>query len=918
MAQSPITMFGAYVSNLSISLGWGGQGGSMQLTLVEDEDNGITIPRSGGQVFNGGSVERDGVTIVAPPTGTACYFKYGEFYFGGIFQRWTYKEDATQGRTYDVIIDSPSKLMDGVQCIIENYNGTTDRFANQYNQYQISTNLGTDAVRDFHSFYGTNSVAGLGAGSLFNVYNLFAFYENPEFGNFVTDYTNFGSSKFNSGGTPIFQLLYALDALAKIDSPNVWGGPMKFGDESAGEYGVTEYGLDMTAVDAIYEEIGVNITDLENIRIQGPVKSINALISEIAEYHQWDYFYSIEPVGGAVGLADGGGLILNDDKPQANIVIKTVSKGAPPVPDQIQQFITAEVPKGTVMSYSIGKEWADVTTQKILWGGRRSRYIQINGRTDYGGGGSRQNPSVDSQLAVWGRSSTITPELSYYTVGLAGAVYGTPLNRIPIPTEAGPHACSPFELRMALAGKESWTMFKTMESIANGDNLLDVPWTASIEPTKNILNLLAAGTGNAFDVMQTSLARSINQWEENKKATCDKIFSAVNDIATQSYKQEYFCFLPNEVNSTKYNIYFPEEESEDLRSWRVSSSAFIKFGGFAPSGDVAFFDQSGKMKPCVGYPFVGRSGGTADLSPLGGDYALGQNGASGLVVSLKGSPGGDDRWYLTSFPDTASGVWGVLFKTGVQPREFDASTTPDFGLTVIASILGFGNIPPAAYIGSGKTSLQFAVPPDALDPLYFGIPQESERFNYGPWVTVNQSKGGTYSPTGKAEAEENTQMTPETYGDYGILNAVGALMTTTSNAVIHQSETGYIQMVGAPLANLGQRFASLGPYVTSMDISVDATGGVTTSYKFDTWTPQFGKLAKYNVDRIAKINKNNWARAQKLRSKIEKPPFPKIRFEKTNFEQQKDKSKFAHFDPGGIQQFFRQVPQVNQEDINRA
>ena len=51
-------MFGAYVSNLSVSLGWGGQGGSMQLTLVEDPKNGVTIPKRGGKVFNGG--ERDG------------------------------------------------------------------------------------------------------------------------------------------------------------------------------------------------------------------------------------------------------------------------------------------------------------------------------------------------------------------------------------------------------------------------------------------------------------------------------------------------------------------------------------------------------------------------------------------------------------------------------------------------------------------------------------------------------------------------------------------------------------------------------------------------------------------------------------------------------------------------------------------
>jgi hypothetical protein len=226
------------------------------------------------------------------------------------------------------------------------------------------------------------------------------------------------------------------------------------------------------------------------------------------------------------------------------------------------------------------------------------------------------------------------------------------------------------------------------------------------------------------------------------------------------------------------------------------------------------------------------------------------------------------------------------------------------------------NIPPAAYIGSGKQSLQFAVPPDVLDPAYFGLPQESERFSYGPWVTLNQASGGNYSAFGKAEASEVTQLAPETFGSYGILREVGGVYTQVSTARMHESESGYIQLVGAPLANLGDRFVNAGPYVSSMDISVDATSGVTTSYKFNTWTPEFGKIAKYNIDRIAKINKNNWARAQKLRGRITKPPFPKIKFEKTNFDTQKDKAKSAHFDPSGIQLFTKQTAKVNQQNVN--
>ena len=38
-----------------------------------------------------------------------------------------------------------------------------------------------------------------------------------------------------------------------------------------------------------------------------------------------------------------------------------------------------------------------------------------------------------------------------------------------------------------------------------------------------------------------------------------------------------------------------------------------------------------------------------------------------------------------------------------------------------------------------------------------------------------------------------------------------------------------------------------------MQINADPNGGVTTTYQFNTWTPSFGRLARYNIERLAKI-----------------------------------------------------------------
>ena len=146
-------------------------------------------------------------------------------------------------------------------------------------------------------------------------------------------------------------------------------------------------------------------------------------------------------------------------------------------------------------------------------------------------------------------------------------------------------------------------------------------------------------------------------------------------------------------------------------------------------------------------------------------------------------------------------------------------------------------------------------------------------------------------------------MRPETYGSYGALYQIGGIIAAVSESDLIESETGQIELAGAPSWNLGDRFDSLGPYVSNMSISVDATSGVKTTYKFNTWTPQFGTMAKYNIDRIQKINNNRFSFAKKKRDEVEQRPFPKIRFEKTDFSEL-SKAKQSGSDAGFMQMLF--------------
>ena len=139
MITSPVKFLGAYVVGANSSIAWGGDSSTCSLTLVEDPDNGV---------------------IFKPPqAGTACKFSFGKFNFGGIFQRYTYKEDVGSGRTYDVVIESPSKVLDGVFVILNTFQGTI------YNDL----NLDTPYINETISYGGKYPT---------NIINIFAHKEN--------------------------------------------------------------------------------------------------------------------------------------------------------------------------------------------------------------------------------------------------------------------------------------------------------------------------------------------------------------------------------------------------------------------------------------------------------------------------------------------------------------------------------------------------------------------------------------------------------------------------------------------------------------------------------------------------------------------------------------------------------------------
>ena len=822
-SQEGIKMFGAYIVNASTSIGWGGQGGSMQFELVEDPDNGVEIE--------------------IPTIGTPVAFKYGAFEAGGIFQRHTYSESVSGGRKYTVVVESPAKLMDGVQCIIEQFLGMTDYFANVGNQGNFSTNLftaaGTPAINMFY-------------GDIENVYNLFGYYENPSVNG------AYGGSNFNDSGMEVTKILEGLNALAKRGNNSPFSGPINLN----GQY----FDLDITELLKTVNGIwgGGQLT----YRLNGRYKSVNQICNEICETIQYDYFWDIQGEDSRSkkeGKEKDGGFIL-EGKGRANPIIKLriVNKQRQPKEDAIKEFIEDGKESETIVSYSYGKEQGDAITQKAIFGGSRTRYQAV---------------SLGSTIPIVGKLNGGGYRLADFGAGVFHAV---PTNLVGLHLDGiwgGPvYFASLFEIRMALGGRGPWENFKTFETLAevekNGYNdIFASPWTGTCAITKDVLNLLAAGQGNNFDATLTNANVWYKDFLKSMNELGDRIFNAVSGFANNFYCQQYMAPLAGEFTARNQMEYLPPGEFSPKRSWEVASSAFVQQ---PMSGDIATFDGESKQKSLAGWATDARY----DYSGLGSDYASGTNDFFGQVVSTKGQPDKEMYW-------DGDNHW-VAFNAGSKIKFWDFITTPDFGLTILADyFFGIQITPDFYFTPNFQGALQFGVPPDAAVPSTFGIPQESTRYNYGPWLTVKKK----YSPEGKAKVEGIESLRPERYGGYGNLQQVGTIFATVGTGQMKVDETGSVTVTGKPEGNIGERFAGGGPYLTNVDVSLSVDSGITTTYKFNTWTAQFGKLAKYNIDRMADIGKAAWDFAKKQRDKIEKKPLPAFRFEKMDLKDAKKKMK---------------------------
>jgi hypothetical protein len=750
--DSPVKIFGGFVESASIGIGYGADSGTCQLSLVFEGD---------------GPLRSDDKNSEFPNVGTAVAFKFGECVFGGIYQRYSHRK-SIDGYRYDIIIESPGKWLEGIQIILNKFQGT------RYTPTGSADNI-------------TNQID--------NVWNPFAIRENFSYGGI------FGGADVNSAGFPAIDALRLIEEISRGEHP--FGGPAHFGD--------SYYEVDLSEV--------IRITP-SYFRLKGDAVSLNSIIQSCCDIALHDYVAFIES---KEVITESG--VINTPV----IKIKVIDKSFSPDSGYIESLVKQYEKQGVLVSADNGKEFPDIVTQRLVIGGSASR-IAVN-----------SNPIPPSIIPVWGKKQ-----------GLFGDTYltgnGLDMNssvRILMKATGSEYVTDVLEVRCAMSGFNTWILYHLLKNNT-------FPCATNVGLDEYQLNGLLNGTLTATQILDNTV-KSANFFSQvysgnNFLEFLQNIHKEIETAGNDFYGRKFLVLLPQEPGGIANNIKFVSEDYRTITSWEISDSAWSNTKPFA---DLNFYDGDGRLKSYATWSVDPRY----DFSSLDSDWENSLFGIGTHRIEVE-----RQIYWMNSNP------YAVVTLPPINA--FDDITTNQYGLFHLCKIIKnqTPNLSIMSSFGAENGPLSYAIAPRRIGPKTVGIAQESSRYTWGPWWYYSDKRG-------KAEVLVEESLKPETFGSASLTDTIGFVYANTSNATINSVETGYVELAEIPKYNVATKFAEAGPYVTGMDINM-SIDGIKTTYRFNTWTPEFGKLAKYQAERIANINKSRIGFLQNLRQRVTKASLP--------------------------------------------
>lgn len=870
-ALQQIRFLGASITNFSVNLGWSGSSSTLTVDLVEDDVN--------GDVF------------IVPQAGSAQYFSYGAFIFGGIVQKWVATGSVNGLPTFQVILNDPRDLLNGVQLVLNGYTGVT---------YSVP-----------------------------NLYNIYGYLENT---------VGFGSSHLNDSGMPWKKVR---DTFLTLQNST----PISFRNDTytidlsdlpvmADEYRIGG-GVSITLMDFINQICGDSsrdyffYLDLGNVLRLVTINRQDApTLGLLSQYISSTTGVSSKEVGVELRnevcskfVVGGKECKMFFNNFQYQYILDSNSLGE--IDDvNLRTYYTdldgdrfdIDYESMTVQQYWGLDKDGNVILPKVY-----ETYV-VNEITDFESPPTAVgNPAVGPAIAGgavdrnWVYRAIRLDTRGLEVLGL-GEWYDTDEQ----------------EMRALLAGYNSWCAF-----LALNDTKLDSPHFNKFTAFNMIADFdpkeyeLAITTGDFshfkpidakdFSPLRGKMVRLIAEstgrtHEENLKT----IFNKFHDYAEEYYGKKFMVRIPfvlatiddNQVADTTdasvlgastntdvirttmqpAELGFLEEDLWDdavsqnylpLDFYKFQSpddrfEAYCRFDSAyrLDVSDIAERDyalgvqyqQKRKDKNAEDLSFFVRAKAEPDLVFLDRATAYSPRAVislPGQVRNLLDSPDAvEDRAtfdglfrndvtkklvdFKIGFLET---YWNSLSLKIKQDNDmfvpgsaaapyWDASFADKVAWYYYTNVL----IPKV-----GAEQVFFGNDGTPLNPSMIALPLLSNINTYGPWYIIGQN--------GKVEFEQDENLVPWNYGNYTNLNAAAEAKVVEAVSNQLDSETGTLEFPGIPSANLGGSLITGGPYVTGIDVNVGQQG-VTTTYRMETWTQRFGRQSKQAIDKLQKtVNK---------------------------------------------------------------
>lgn len=760
--MSAIKFLGSSVINYQGQAGWGGTPSELRISLVDDPADGDSfLPISNPLIYL---------------PGIPLLFQHGAFKFGGIMQSYELERNSSANPIYHVSMFDPRIILEGVQLILEGFNGSTDGIPN-----------------------------------LINVFGV------------LEDQGGFGYSQINDSGIPWGKVVEAINYV--MNNYSNYGGKIK--------YRGYEYGIYISQLPNIPE----------HYRVGGGSISFLDFIQDICEAGAFDWTCSLEG---------------------DSILISTINRA-----ESLSTYgaITNYALNAQAHSTNAGTELINNVTSKFVVGGSQDR-MYYNFANDYGNDTEDEGAEDNTIWPFWGfdgedidgtgANAIVAQGLGddqTFTIDARGwAIYGL----------GDWYKTDVYEMRAALDSQEAWeSLLWLRNDIYDSPQYQKATKVGIIGDINQALTTIlgqksieefAKITALTFSNMTSNAIMNSYNFDHNKNVKT--LYDYIRGHAEEHYGRKYMVRVP-----FVYSSKLPETDNLIRFSEQPTETAYIDGSSFAQGIDLGF----------IPYDF------TKFVSEEEKFYAYVR---FDNVVTYDFSEISDSD----KFPVQKDGIWYMFIKcqvdshyvflnkyTNFSPRalvtlpgivKYKAAINENLFCGIIYDYLLYEMTRPtrndAITIAEARPKadtilksiggdiLQMGKESKAIAPTMAAIPLRSNVLCYGPWY----SQGGE----GKVEFERDESLVPWNFGGYSLMNDVANAKVSDAFSNQLLSETGSITVPGAPAFSLGGQLVAAGPYISDISCSI-GQDGLTTTYNMRIYTPDFGKMRKYNVDRMSKLAK---------------------------------------------------------------